>query len=336
MCGEVPEGVGAIPRRLMNSPSVFLLGSGAIAVPPFERLLNSGGMDIVGIATQPDRPAGRKRIPTPTPVGRWGADKGLDILKPESVNSEDFLAALRRSSPDIVLVASFGQILKRELLDLPSVACVNIHASLLPKYRGASPIAAAILAGDERSGVSFMRMDAGLDTGPVYAEFDMPIRRLKADGLEMALAELAAEHAEKILKDVTAGALSPIPQNDDEATITRKTRKSDGAVDWRDSAVHIDRMVRAYHPWPGAFFRVATPKRTIRITITDASPLEDSGPGTPGESLDVDGAWTVACGEGALAIARLIPEGGREMSSTEFLRGRPEIQRGSVVLNGAQ
>ncbi len=318
----------------MNSPSVFLLGSGAIAIPSFERLMDTDGVEVLGVATQPDRPAGRKRAPTPTPVARWAEERGINPLKPESVNTENFLRALRELAPDIVLVASFGQILKPHFLDLPSVACVNIHASLLPKYRGASPIAAAILAGDERSGISFMRMDAGLDTGPVYAQFDMPIGKMKADALEMALAELAAKHVVDILLDVVSGALTPMPQNDSEATITRKTRKSAGSVDWQRPARWIDRMARAYHPWPGAFFKIETPKRIIRIIIADARPLDNTPNAKPGETLEAGDVWTIACGEGAIVIERLVPEGGKEMSASEFLRGRREIQHGTLALNG--
>jgi len=315
----------------MNAPSVFLMGSGEIAVPSFERLVDFDAIEVVGIATQPDRPVGRKKVLTPTPVGRWAGERGLDTFKPLSVNSEEFLSVIRGLAPDILLVASFGQILKRDLLETPSIAPVNIHASILPRHRGASPIAAAILAGDGKTGVSFMRMDEGLDTGPVYRIFELEIGLMNAAELESALGDLAAERVEEMVLEVASGEAVPREQDHSAATLTKKIRKSDGAVDWISPADLLARMVRAYHPWPGAFFFIDTPKRRMRITITAAEPAEQrSGDvsAEPGVTLDADDAWIVACGDGALAIRRLIPEGGREMSAAEFLRGRPEVERG--------
>jgi len=304
------------------------MGSGDIAVPSFERLVDSDAFEVAGIATQPDRPVGRRKVLTPTPVGRWAEGRGLDVFKPESVNSADFLLSIRGLRPDILLVASFGQILKKELLEVFSVAPVNIHASILPKYRGASPIAAAVLAGDERTGVSFMRMDEGLDTGPVYRVFELEIGSMNAAELEDALGRLAAERVEDVLLDIVSGKADSTEQDHEAATVTKKICKSDGAVDWNASAARLERMARAYFPWPGAFFFIDTPKRRIRITITSAETAEGAGGVSPGETLDTEGAWIVACGEGALRILRLVPEGGREMSAAEFLRGRQEIKRG--------
>ena len=322
----------------MDHPSVFLMGSGEIAVPVFDEILKSDALEFAGIATQPDRPSGRKKIPAPTPVGKWAAAKGIAILKPESVNSQDFLDAIRGTKPDFLLVASFGQILRTKLLETPATAPVNVHASILPKHRGASPIAAAVLAGDDTTGISFMEMDEGLDTGPVYRVLEMGTDRMNAAELERALGELAAERVVETLLDIAAGRLQPTPQNHAEATLTKKIRKNDGAIDWNAPAERIERMSRAFQPWPGAFFRMETAKRTIKITITDAEAAETprgiAGNARPGETLSAGDTWLVACGEKALDIRRLIPEGSKEMSSAEFLRGRREVEQGFQLLPG--
>ena len=309
-----------------NKPTVYFLGSGDIAVAPLEQLYRSDIIDLVGVATQEDRPAGRKRKMMPTPVGIWAAKNSVCIEKPMSVNSEEFISKLRSLKPDILCVLSFGQILRKEILDLPQVAPVNIHASLLPLYRGASPIAAALLNRDKKTGITFMKMGEGLDTGPEYCRFEYIIGGERADELEEALAKLSADHIEEVLAGIAEGKYQLTPQDDEKATYAGKIRKSDGIIDWSETAENIVAKIRAYHPWPGASFLYQTPKRAMKITVTEAIAASYEGELKPGEKINANkDGWDIATGAGALSIKRLKPEGKGEMTAAEFVRGRPEM-----------
>ncbi len=309
---------------------VYFLGSGDIAVPTLAALLANSKIQFVGCGTQPDRPQGRKRKLTATAVGQYAAAHGIEADKPDSVNTADFRRRLASLQPDLILVFAFGQILTEALLDLPPLGCINIHASLLPRYRGASPVHAAILAGDKETGITIMKMTKGLDSGPVYDQ-----RRLALNGSEDAgtlsekLGQLAADHVCDILTAIAAGALAPQPQDEALASLARKLRKKDGLIDWTESATQIERKVRAFRPWPGAWCRLARDtrkrsKRAMKITITDAAVAPDPETHPAGTVIQADKhGWSVACGEDALEIRKLIPEGKREMSGTDFIRGFP-------------
>jgi methionyl-tRNA formyltransferase len=259
----------------------------------------------------------------PTPVAVFAAAKGLAVDKTADVNGPGFLSAMRALAPDFVVVVAFGQILRRGLLELPRTACVNVHASLLPRHRGASPVAACILAGDATTGVSFMRMDAGLDTGPVYETAEMPLDGNEdAVGLETALGELAAGRIGGVLRRI-AGGLTPVPQDNAAATYAGKVGKRDGALEWRRPAWLIERRVRAYAGWPGVSFGMEAGGRVIRVRVSGCAALAAPS-GAPGEVLSADKSrWIVACGEGALELSRIVPGGKTEMSGADFLRGRP-------------
>jgi methionyl-tRNA formyltransferase len=315
--------------------NLYFLGSGAIAVPVLAALSDAPGIRLVGIGTQMDRPAGRHRRLQPTPVGMWVHERGLHAEKPGSVNREDFLEHVRRIAPDVIFVAAFGQILGERLLALPRLGCINLHASLLPAYRGASPIQAAILHGDPETGVSFMRMERGLDTGPVYAQFRCPIAAdTCADELERQLGELGARHAVQLLAQIVAGELPAVPQDAALASHAGKISKADGDLDWTEPAAILARKIRAYHPWPGmSFLRERAAGRAQHIKVTAGTALAQPV-GTPGEVLQADAhGWVVAAGEGALALTRVIPEGGREMSAAEYLRGYPLVAGSRLPFN---
>lgn len=291
-------------------------------MPILEQLRKTAAIELTGIGTQQDRPAGRKRALTPTPVGCYAAEHGIDIDKPASVNDEEFVAYLEKLSPDIIIVVSYGQLLKARILSLPKFCCLNVHASILPLYRGASPIAAAILNRDDSTGVSFMAMDKGLDTGGVYHIAEMKLKGCEyADTLELELGRLAAECIEKVVVDIASGKLLPEPQDDAKSSITRKIKKNDGLIDWTQSAIDIEAMVRGYYPWPGAVFDINLPNRSLRLTLTRAEVLDDLT-GKPGEVLQADKHdWIVACGEQALKICSVVPQGKKEMGGTAFLNG---------------
>ncbi|OGV53535.1 MAG: methionyl-tRNA formyltransferase [Lentisphaerae bacterium GWF2_50_93] len=312
---------------------VYFLGSGRIAVPILSSLKKSPRISLAGIGTQMDRPAGRKNLVTPTPVGDWCRENGISPDKPASVNSPEFLEKLRgMDGLDMIFVSSFGQLLKQEILSLPRLGCINLHASLLPAYRGASPLQAAILNGDLKTGVCFMQMEKGLDTGPVFSTSEYQIQAgQKADELEYALGVLAASDTENVLLDIASGLLKPVPQDNAKATYAGKIRKEHGEIRWNSPAVEIERKLRAYHPWPGVFFNLQNGGRKIRMAITELACLDISG--TPGRILKADKKdLIVACGDGAVSLKKVVPEGKREMSGTEFVRGCQDIE-GVVLAN---
>ena len=306
--------------------AVYFLGSGALAVPVLEGLLKDGRVRIVGIGTQPDKPAGRKRQLCPTPVGQFCAERGLAVDKPASVNTPEFLDRLKGLAPETVVVASFGQLLKEAILGLPSYGCLNVHASLLPRWRGASPINAAILNGDAEAGICFMAMDRGLDTGAVYEAWPLALQGDEtSESLERELATLAAGRIADCLESVCRGGRRPRPQPTEGATYAAKLRKQDGIIDWNRSAADIDRQVRGLQPWPRAGFQLETDKGPCTLQVVRAEllkcprPTTDTAPGTILEAGNQ--GLVIACGQDALRLIRVIPEGRPEMAAADFLRG---------------
>ncbi|MGN0892356.1 MAG: methionyl-tRNA formyltransferase [Oligosphaeraceae bacterium] len=319
---------GASPSKIR----VYYLGSGNLGIAILDALRADGGIELVGIGSQPDRPVGRKHRLAPTPFARHALESGLEVDRLPSVNTPEFLEKLRTLGTEILLVVAFGQLLKQELLSLPPFGCLNVHASLLPRYRGACPINAAILNGDKRTGVSFMRMERGLDTGPVYHMVELPILETETtEELEERLGLLAASRIGGVLRRITREGLQPTPQPPTDEPNVRKICKEDGAIPWNASARRISNMVRAYQPWPRAYTCVPVQGELRRIQITEATcTAEDSG-AQAGQVLPESGkALVVACGAGTLLIHRLIPDGKKEMSAADFLRGNP-VMPGSIL-----
>lgn len=316
-----------------NRTKIYFLGSGPFAVPVLEKLVSSEKITLSGIATQPDKEAGRNKKLRPTPLGAWAGERGLEIKKISSVNSPEFINSLRLLAPDIILVVSFGQLLKEEILSLPGAKCVNIHASLLPLYRGSSPIAAAILNGDSKTGVCFMQMEKGLDTGPVYKSYELGLDGSeKAGELEIRLGQLAAEYCEETLGMIADSSLKPETQDPSKACFAGKVKKEYGKINWADPAEQILRKVRAYNPWPGAFFHIKPPEKPpVEIKILDAE-LLCGGNAPHGEVLFADRhGLAIACGKDAIVLRRIVPESKKEMSGEEFVRGCRFIEKGTNV-----
>ena len=313
------------------------MGSGAFAQPILQAILESENTELVGAATQPDKAAGRKRILTPSPLGRWADLHGIPCERVPSVNAEDFLAGLRAKAPDLVVVVSFGQILKQPLLDLPRLGCLNVHASILPKYRGASPIATAILNGDAETGVTFMKMERGLDSGPMYAVSRMPIPQdITTETLEQRLSEMAGRRIAEVIGEIADGK-QPVNQPEEGVTVAVKIRKPDGSVDWTEDAFLIERKIRAYAKWPDTRFCVRCRDRFIQIKILAARATSwSSASGVPGQILSLPEnkrQMMVQCGKGALLIERVLPEGKKEMAVSDFLNG-VRLTVGDVLCNG--
>ena len=272
--------------------------------------------------TAPDRPAGRRLQSTPSAVKAAALDRGLDVFQPENLRAPEVLKRLRTARPDAMVVAAYGLILPQPLLDVATHGAINIHASLLPRWRGAAPIQRAILAGDRETGVSIMGMDAGLDTGPVFAQRRVSIGTDDDFGvLHDRLAELGADTLLTVLADLATGKARSSAQPATGATYARKIEKAETALRWERPAAELERTVRAFRPSPGALARL----KGEAIKVWRGRVV--TGRGTPGLILDASTAIHVACGTDALAIDELQPAGGRRMQAADFLRGR-QLARG--------
>lgn len=304
---------------------IYFAGSGRIAVPVLETLYKSEAVEIVGVGTQPDRPVGRKKVLTPTPLGAAAAELGVQTLhKFDNINAPEALEAIRACAPQMMVVLSYGQLLKQPILELPPMGCINIHGSLLPRWRGASPVQQVLLHSEKETGVCFMQMEKGLDSGPVFETFSMEIPAgCGADALEMMLGNLAAEKSVATLLDISTGALKALPQNHEAALLCRKITREDGAVDWQMSAQKIEAMSRAYEGWPGAYFTFRVDGTDTTVTLNSAKVVEAPAGASPGALLTPGSRkkMVIACGQDALEILTVTPAGRKSMPVSAFLNG---------------
>jgi methionyl-tRNA formyltransferase len=301
--------------------AVFL-GSPAFALPALEALIALRGVDVTAVVTQPDRPAGRGHAATAPAVKTAALAHGLTVLQPENVSDEASLAALRALAPDVAVVAAYGQILRQRFLDLPARGCVNVHASLLPRHRGASPIAASILAGDSMTGVTLMEVVRALDAGPMIARVEEPIFDIDTTGtLEERLSRAGGRLISESLLAWYDGRLQAVPQDEALVTYAPQLHREDARLDWSLPAVELWRQVRAFNPWPVAF----TTWQGEELRVLEATPLP--GTGAPGAVLkphrlaDGSEAPVVQCGDGRLALLRVQRAGRKAQSGIEFARG---------------
>jgi methionyl-tRNA formyltransferase len=300
---------------------IIFLGTAELSCASLQALAGDARFQIAAVVTQPDRPKGREFKSQPSPVKSLALRLGLPVLQPERARDEKFIAALRALQPDLIVAVAYGQILPLAILDLPRYGCLNVHASLLPKYRGAAPIQWAIASGDTETGVTVMKMDVGLDTGPIVSQRQTAI--LPADDsatLHDRLAQLGAELLVQTIPDYVAGKIQPVPQPAEGVSHAVKIKKEDGRIVWNQSAQTIWNRLRAFTPWPGAFtFLPGQPKPHL-LKIWKAEVVEKSG--GAGEVLSADKTGIViGCGEHALLIIELQREGGRRLTAAEFLTG---------------
>ena len=298
---------------------VVFWGSPGFAVPILEALLQSRH-DVVGVVSQPARPKGRGQAQTPTPVASRAKMAGLPVLTPSKPRGEDFVESLRRLGADIFVVAAYGEILPVEVLELPRHGSLNVHASLLPAYRGAAPVIHSLLDGRETTGVTIMRMEAGLDAGPICLQLEEAIRPEDSAGtLAARLAGKGAELAVEALDRLDAQSLPEAPQDDAAASYAGKIDPEDARLDWSRTSAELERMARAYDPWPGAW----TTWREERLKILRLEPVpRTTGGAEPGTLLEVDPEPVVGTGDGAVRLIRVQPSGRRAMSGAEWARGR--------------
>lgn len=313
---------------------VLFMGSSPASVECLRAILREPELEVVGVVTQPDRPAGRGKALTPSAVARFAAEHGIaDILKPDRVNDPEPMAWLRERRPDVIAVVAYGQILKQPLLDLPLFGCVNCHFSLLPKYRGAAPVVAALEAGERLTGVTVMHMGPGLDDGPIMLQSFEPIYPDTTGGALMNDLAIAGGCAlAKALRLLNRNALPPeVAQDSSAATYVKKLKKTDGLIDWDLPVIVTERRVRAYNPWPGSYTFLPERLRrrgntgrlvVLRAKIVRLEPGWEQYP--PGTVLAVgkDGP-VVRCHDTALLLAEVKPEGSAAMDGGAFVRGRP-------------
>jgi len=300
-------------------------GTPEFSVPCLEACRASGA-EVVAVYTQPDRPAGRGRRLTPSPVKQAALATGLAVEQPESVKPAEVQQGLADYRPDLLVVVAYGLILPRKVLAIPRLGCWNVHASLLPRWRGAAPIQRAILAGDAESGVDLMRMEAGLDTGPVLLERRTPISRDDTGGsLHDRLSMLGADVLAEGLRRTLAGeTLAATPQPEDGVTYAHKLDKAEARLDFNRAAIELERQVRAFDPWPVAEGEIAG--EALRIWAAHA--LEGEHVAAPGSVLAAgrDGI-DIACGQGALRITAVQRAGGKRIGTTDYLNARPELRQ---------
>ncbi|MGE0422245.1 MAG: methionyl-tRNA formyltransferase [Reyranellaceae bacterium] len=299
------------------------LGTSAFAVPALEALI-AAGHDIAVVYTRAPKPAGRGHREQRTPVHEVADRAGIAVRTPRTLRTEEEAAAFRALDLDAAVVVSYGHILPKAFLDAPVLGCLNIHGSLLPRWRGAAPIHRAILAGDEETGVTIIRMDEGLDTGPMLLAESVPIRAdTTASALHDELAALGARLIVSALDGLVGGSLQAVPQPTEGATYAHKLGREEGALDWRRPAAELERQVRAFEPWPGAYFDAPAPGGGVeRIKLRAATLALASG--TPGRvSIARDGVPVVACGVGGLRLTSLQRPGKAAVDGAAFARGFP-------------
>lgn len=300
---------------------IVFMGTPEFALPSLQQLMQM--YPVVGVVTQPDKPSGRGQQVRPSPIKQLALSAGIPIYQPNSLRSETAAAPLRQWQPDLIVVAAFGQILRPHVLDLPPMGCLNVHASLLPRWRGASPIQHALLAGDTTTGITLMRMDVGMDTGPCYVQQAIPIQPQEtAATLHDRLAHLGADLLAAYLPQIMAGALPPTPQDETLATPAPLIEKKDGRLDWSRPAHVLDRQIRAMTPWPGAF--TLWQGESIKILTAQPVPLPLPG-GRPGLVSRVAEQIVVYSGDGALALQMVQLAGKRPLPIHDFVNGRPDF-----------
>jgi methionyl-tRNA formyltransferase len=301
------------------STRIVFMGSPEFALPTLSTLAKS--QHVVGVITQPDRASGRGRELKAPPVKSLALELNIPVIQPEKLRLPEPMEQLRAWAPDLIVVAAYGQILKKDVLDLPRYGCINVHASLLPRWRGAAPINAAILAGDEETGVTIMKMDAGLDTGPMYVKRSIRLKSEDTTGSVLGiLSILGADLLNENLSDIISGKLTAQPQPADGATYAPMLKKEDGLLDFTRSAVELERRVRAMNPWPGAWFKW----NGNPLKVTKASVLSGEQNLVSGSKFTDDGRPAVMSADGALILEEVQPAGRKLMSGRSFLAGARE------------
>jgi methionyl-tRNA formyltransferase len=314
----------------MTTLRVIFMGTPELARTSLQVLLARPDFQVVAVVTQPDRPKGRELKMRASPVKELALKSKLLVLQPERARNPEFIAELHQLQPDLIAVAAFGQILPQSILDLPKFGCVNVHTSLLPKYRGAAPIQWAILNDEYETGVTIMKMDAGMDTGAIVTQEKTLIHESdNSQTLHDRLAGIGAELLVRTIPDYAAGKVSPRPQPAEGVSYAPKIKKQDGQIDWTQPARTIWNRVRGLTPWPGAFTHLSSQSKPQLLKLWDAECVRQTG--SPGHLLAADKhGIVIACGQDAIRVLSLQLEGGKRLNPQQFLAGHP-LNPGSIV-----
>ncbi len=295
---------------------VVFIGTGEIGVPTLQALMRSGEHQVIGVVTQPDKPVGREQRIEPPPIKRALIGTKMSILQPERIKDRQSSEEIRALAPDAIVVMAYGQILPCAILEIPAIACLNLHASLLPRWRGAAPIQAAIAAGDRETGITVMYMDEGLDTGDILLQRKIDILPTDTgESLHDRLAQIAPKALLEALQLLAKNNAPRIPQDNALAIYAPKLTRHDGKIDWSEPAEIIERKIRAFNPWPGAFMELDG--RNLKIFSASIVNLS----GKPGEILRSEKEVVIAAGKDALSLDEVQLEGKRRLRAVEFLRG---------------
>jgi len=310
---------------------IVFMGTPEFAVPALRTLLDEG-YDVAAVVTQPDRPKGRKRVLTPPPVKEEALRRGIPVLQPEKLRSPESVEAIRLLAPDLIVTAAYGQILPKSILDMPRHRCINVHASLLPKYRGGAPIHYAVMRGEPTTGVTIMYMDVGLDTGDMLAKVEVPIEETDTTGTMFEkLSAAGADLLRRMLPDLLAGRIEAVPQDNDAAVYSPNISRDDERIDWSRPARAIFNQARGLNPFPGAF---TTWNGDVLKIWRCAPPSANEGGNPSHEPGTVLGASSegmlVQAGDGPVVVTELQPAGKKAMSAAEFMRGGG-IETGTVL-----
>ena len=301
---------------------VLFIGTGEIGVPVLRSLLNSKEHEVVGVVTQPDKPVGRTQMIEAPPIKKAAADLAIPILQPDQIKRPETVTAVRELAPEVMVVMAYGQILPRSVLEIPTIACLNLHASLLPRHRGAAPIQSAILAGDRETGITVMYMAEGLDTGDILLQSRVEIAAEETGGsLHDKLAQLAPAALDEALSQLQSGSARRVPQDSAVATYAPKLEREDGRVNWSEPAALIERKIRAFNPWPGAFAMLRDGTGRERKLKVFSAKAVSSGNASPGAIVRSDNTLVIAASDGAVSLGEVQLEGKRRMNAAEFLRG---------------
>ena len=302
---------------------VIFMGTPELAAVSLRRLISAPEFQVAAVVTQPDQPKGRGLKLQASPVKEVALQSGLTVLQPQRAREENFIRELAAFQPELIAVAAYGQILPKAILDLPRFGCLNVHTSLLPKYRGAAPIQHAILNGDAETGVTIMKMDVGLDTGDILTQEHTSIGSSdNSQTVHDRLANIGAELLARTISQYVSGAIPPRPQPTEGISHAPKIKKQDGEINWTQPAPTIENRIRALVPWPGAFTHLPGQPHPQLLKIWEAKPADHSG--QPGRVLQADkNGIIIGCGSGALIISLLQREGGRRLTAAEFLAGHP-------------
>lgn len=311
-------------NHFLKKYRTIFFGTPDFAVPILKELTTFLYLDLLLVITQPDKPIGRNLKLTPPPVKVFAENKGIPIFQPEKIKTAEFAKKLKQLAPDVIILVAYGKIIPVNLLEIPKFGWLNIHASLLPKFRGASPIQAAILEGKQKTGITLMKIDEGLDTGPIIAQKSLKIdQNDNFEALHDKLAKLGADLVKEALLDYLKGKIIPQPQAEETATLTKIIKKEDGKIDWSNKANYIEKQIRAYTPWPGAYCFW----NNKRLKIIEASVSTVTTPLSKGEIKGIDNKILVGTVKENLELKKIQLEGKIPLSISEFLKGYPDFDK---------